>query len=84
MGTDWHGNTGYDTSYACGERSKLSKPKMGIFINKENNKHPCAGAQKAKLLPKPKWYMFRGICSLPPLGKNLNYPNLLKGKSFTR
>ena len=53
MGTDGHGNTGYDTSYAYGERSKLSKPKMGIFINKENNKHPCAGAQKAKL-SKPK------------------------------
>ena len=48
-GTDGHGNTEYDTSYAYGERSKLSKPKMGIFINKENNKHPCAGAQRSKL-----------------------------------
>jgi hypothetical protein len=53
MGTDGHGNTEYDTSYAYGERSKLSKPKMGIFINKENNKHPCAGAQRSKL-SKPK------------------------------
>ena len=26
---------------------------MGIFINKENNKHPCAGAQRSKL-SKPK------------------------------
>ena len=53
MSTDGHGNTGYDTSYAYGERSKLSKPKMGIFINKENNKHPYAGEQKTKL-SKPK------------------------------
>ena len=49
MGTDGHGDTGYNTSYAYGERSKLSKPKMGIFINNENNKHPCAGAQRSKL-----------------------------------
>ena len=50
MGTDGHGNTGYDTSYAYGERSKLSKPKMRIFINKENNKHPCAGRRKPNYL----------------------------------
>ena len=31
--------------------------KMGIFINKDNNKHPCAGAQKAKL-SKPKMRIF--------------------------
>ena len=30
---------------------------MGIFINKENNKHPCAGAQKAKV-SKPKMGIF--------------------------
>ena len=45
---------------AGAQKSKLSKPQAGIFINNKNNldstmetmrdnKHPCAGAQRSKL-----------------------------------
>ena len=51
-----------DNKHPCAgaQKSKLSKPQAGIFINNENNldstmetmrdnKHPCASAQKSKL-----------------------------------